>query len=205
MNINSLLICCGLAFLISCKEVVKTNDVQPQKQETVELANFIRYFVILDDTSFQYQTTKGTSKAITRAKANEFYLPESSFNDFKLSLYSVLRSDTGFVLNSKFIPAITKEERIACYKLCDSIMLNDNPKETIFACDSTSRIDYVTAIEFYEKWIMNKKDYSINKEIIGYAPLIYDWDKLKFKPSFYYFKSKDHFEKIKSQLQNSTK
>ncbi len=120
-------------------------------------------------------------------------------------MYDLLKGETGFVANSKLVPATTKEERIACYKICDSIIINENPKETAFACDSTSRIDYITAIEFYEKWTVNKTDFTINKEIFAYAPLINSYDQNKLKPSFYYFKNKEVFEQLKSQIQNPTK
>ncbi len=96
--------------------------------------------------------------------------------------------------------------------MCDSIseLIKDkNGKENwskpMWVCDTSSIVDNMHALEFYEKWSTDDGSCAISKETLGFA-VMSTWNKTRSpKASFYIFKNKAAYEIVKEKLAEQQK
>ncbi len=121
------------------------------------------------------------------------YMNKKEFNMFLYGVKEYLNNPGSYVYTFDAKKA-SKNDLRAIYTLCDSIDTyehDSNGNETIvkkWFCDSTSRINSIDRVEFYEQWYLNKEDYTIEKKILGYSLYSFDSDKEFYRHLFYVFK-----------------
>jgi hypothetical protein len=155
--------------------------------------------VLVTDTSEKYQMTKDSLFEIGALKTKLQYLPYKEFEYFKANLFNTLYNSNFLIADQNLKIAASRQEKRDVYVLCDSIKFDDK-SPAVFMCDSNTRINTVSAIEFYERWSLDTLSGQIKKEFLASAPLYFNYNLNVYKPSFYLFKNKEAYEQIKSQI-----
>lgn len=184
----------------------KTTKAAPAARR--EMARLIRTRVMIKDTS-----TLGTVTAtygdpsfpLSYHIADTYvnYLEPSYFYEFKQSIHKMARSKAALIYSGWNLDSPLKVKEITDrYTLCDSIIqvsVDADGNEIVtstFHCDSTSRIENVAAVNFYESWYFNESNAMIEKEVLAYEILSYDQDKNAFRPLFMIVKDEEARKKL---------
>jgi hypothetical protein len=185
--------------------------------DRIEITPFIVSKVILQDTLvlnrlFLKDTGyKGTfvDPGISYDNNPALYLEKKEFENLQSSVWTMMRDPKSKIflgLNgtapdwSK--PASKKELRDRFFR-CDTVPMSTydpNGNEIItavWACDSTSIIDGLGAIYFYETWYFNKANNMIEKEVLGYSLFQYIEEKQAFRQLFFVFRDEEALKKAK--------
>lgn len=161
------------------------------------LAKVIKTRVIINDTTKigtilqQYDSSNTLNEYIENNY--EKYLERRCFYQLKESIYKIAKTKNAIVYRNG--QRLTTKEIKELYTNCDSVEVlkcfggkNEAPSFTILSCDSTSKIENISAINFYETWVFNEKNKMIEKEVLAYQLEYYDFDKSLYIPLFMVFK-----------------
>lgn len=133
--------------------------------------------------------------------------PEEFLNDqqrkiFTDLMWSIIRKPGAEVFAGNVYQSVASAEDLKeRFIRCDSVVnvdSLDNPiSKPYFACDSTTIMDGVSMIYFYESWYLNPKTNLIEIETLGYSVWSYVPFKQAFKETFVVFRNSEAREKAK--------
>jgi hypothetical protein len=195
-----------LILLIGCKnenEKVIEKTTEDHAQLT-QLTQLISYKVFIRDADWK-AFVKADSLNAHGANVDEVmgtsvnYLTYKDYSMYLASLKTTILDSNSVMTDPKFKLASKFDERKGLFTICDSLQEENAGKTTtIFVCDSTSRVEQIVGLEFYESWSINKTTGEFLKEIIAFSPLtVGDGDKLI--PVYYFFKNKESIDLVKSK------
>jgi len=131
----------------------------------------------------------------------EEFLSAEQFNTFTKSLWMLIRNPQSKVYPgaSSVSKPWTAEELGERFMYCDSVVQvdeNDQPiGKAFWACDSTTIMDNIARITFYESWYLNTRTNLIEKETLGYSAWSYVKDKEAFREMFIVFRDEEAAKK----------
>lgn len=172
----------------------KKHSTKKNKEGRIEIVPFYRDRVMVQDLH-----EIDTSMYLVEP---EEFLDKTEYKIFKNAIWSIIRDPKSKVYNWIDELATAKElrDRVA---YCDSITESSFDSEgheiirARFLCDSTTIMDNLSCVEFYETWYLNTKTNLIEKETLGYAIWQYVKDKEAFREIFLVFKDDKAREKCK--------
>ncbi len=94
-----------------CKEETKIESAV--KTETVFTA-FIKYIVMVDDTTQKYQDEKWTKDFVQDPKSLISFLPIKEADEFKLKVYKLFKSDSAYVTDKNLVGVEKKRKSAGC-------------------------------------------------------------------------------------------
>ncbi len=211
-KITSLLAISVLLMSACSPKQEKTGEINGDR---IEITPLIVNRVIFQDTFLINRSYADSSKGKTITPHSSYdpnpalYLKDQEFNKMKEAVLAALHSSDSkvFLSNNGGAPDWTKpaskqeirEKMIVCDSIKESSFDADGneiltPK---FYCDSTSIMDQISQIYFYETWYFNKKSNMIEREVRGYSVYWYDAERQAFRQLFYVFKDEESFKTVK--------
>ena len=192
----------------------KENKTEASNSDRMEITRFIVNRVIFQDTLLINRELNDTAK--TKLEPHScydgnpaLYLKGEQFEKLKEAIWMVIKSPdskTFFNVNggppdwSQPAPKDVIRDKII---MCDSITessFDEKGNEILtakFYCDSSSIMDAVSQIYFYESWFLNKKTSMIERDVLGYSLYRYDAEKQGFRQLFYVFRDEEAFKTAK--------
>lgn len=164
------------------------------KEERIEIVPFYRERVMLQDLH-------DIDTNLYLVEPEEF-LSKEQYANYKSAIWTIIRNPKSKVydwVEQKAKP----EELMNRVAYCDSIKestFDAQGNETItsyFKCDSTSVMDNLSLVYFYESWYLNTKTNLIEKETLGFTVYCYVKEKEAFKELFTVFRDETVIEKCK--------
>lgn len=132
----------------------------------------------------------------------EEFLDQEAFSKFTDAIKAMIKDPKSKIFyggyETKPMTATNMKER---FMECDSVVPVDSLDNPIgphmWVCDSTSRMNEISRIYFYESWYLNTKTNLIEKETLGYAVWQYVADKEAYREMFIVFRDEKSAEKAK--------
>lgn len=170
----------------------KKHSSKKNKEERIEIVPFYRNLVSIQDLH-----ELDTNMYLVEP---EEFLSKQDYENFKNAMWSIIRQPKAKVYNGADQLSTAQELRDRVV-YCDSVINVDSLDNRIgapyWACDSTSVMDNLSRVEFYESWFLNTKTNLIEKETLGYAVWQYVKEKEAFREIFIVFKDDEAREKCK--------
>jgi hypothetical protein len=187
-------------------------------EDRIEITPFIVSKVILQDTLvinrlFAKDTGyKGTfiEPGFSYDNNPALYLEKREFENLQTSIWAMINEPKSKVflgLNGEapdWNKPVSKTDLRSRMMRCDTVAMSTfDPKgneiiTAVWACDSTSIMEGIAAICFYETWYFNKSNNMIEKEVLGYSVFQYVEDKQAFRQLFYVFRDEEALKKAKT-------
>ncbi len=192
---KKLIIFSVLALLVFTDCGRKKHSAKKSEEGRIEIVPFYRNHVMVQDLH-QIDTNQFLVEP-------EEFLSKAQYEIFKNAMWSVIRNPNSktFVSSSGFIKPSTIAEMRERFVRCDSVVevdSLDNPLgKPYYACDSTTIMNGVSMIYFFESWYLNPKTNLIEKETLGYSVWSYVPFKEAFKETFLVFRDEQAVEKAK--------
>lgn len=172
----------------------KKHNTKKGKEERIEIVPFFRERVMVQDLR-QIDTN------LYYVEKEEF-LSEKDYENFKSSMWSLIRNPKAKVYNWIDQQATVEElkDRVV---FCDSVQESTFDAKGVevitsrFMCDSVSAMNNLSMVYFYESWYLNTKTNLIEKETLGYSVYQYVKSKEAFRELFFVFKDDEAREKCK--------
>lgn len=181
-----------LALLVFTNCGRKKHKAKSTKEERIEIVPFYRNTVDVQDLH-----RLDTNLYLVEP---EEFLNKQQYENFKNAIWAIIRSPKSKVFDGsdQLSTADVLRDRVV---YCDSVVNVDSLDNRIGApywlCDSTSVMDNLSRVEFYESWYLNTKTNLIEKETLGYAVWQYVKDKEAFREIFVVFRDDEAREKCK--------
>jgi hypothetical protein len=183
-----------LALLVLTNCGRKKHTAKKENEERIEIVPFYRNSVMTQDLH-QIDTNQFLVEP-------EEFLSKQQYEIYKNAVWSMIRDPKSKVYDSadELSDAKDLKDRFA---YCDSVVesgFDAQGNEIItrgFRCDSTSVMNNLSRIEFYESWYLNTKTNLIEKETLGFAVWQYVKDKEAFRELFLVFRDEKAKEKCK--------
>jgi hypothetical protein len=191
---KKLLILSVLASLLFTDCGRKKHSSKATKEERIEIVPFYRERVMIQDLH-------DIDTNLYLVEPEEF-LNKEQYANYKSAIWSIIRNPNSKVYNWIDQKA-TAEELKSRVVYCDSVRessFDAQGNETIttsFMCDSTSVMDNLSLIYFYESWYLNTKTNLIEKETLGFSIYNYVKQKEAFREIFLVFKDEKAVEKCR--------
>lgn len=155
-----------------------------------------------------FYVNRVTIQDLHEIDTNEYFIEPQEFLDkqqyekFKSAIWSLIREPKSKVYNWVEQQATAKElhDRVA---YCDSITesyFDAQGNEVVkasFRCDSTTIMNNLSVVNFYETWYINSKTHLIEKETLGFSVWNYVKEKEAFREIFLVFKDEEARQKCK--------
>ncbi|MBK7669585.1 MAG: hypothetical protein IPJ32_20960 [Sphingobacteriaceae bacterium] len=189
---KKLIILSLLALLVFTNCGRKKHTAKKAKEERIEIVPFYR-------NSVDVQDLHRIDTNMYLVEPEEF-LNKQQYENFKNAMWQIIRNPKSKVFNGsdQLCTADVLRDRVV---YCDSVVNVDSLDNRIGApywlCDSTSVMDNLSRVEFYESWYLNTKTNLIEKETLGYAVWQYVKDKEAFREIFVVFRDDEAREKCK--------
>lgn len=191
---KKLIIFSVLALLVFTNCGRKKHSAKKAKEERIEIVPFYR-------NSVDVQDLHRLDTNLYLVEPEEF-LNKQQYENFKNAMWQIIRNPKSKAYNwiDQLATADVLHDRVA---YCDSIKVSSvdaEGNETIrsgFLCDSTSVMDNLSRVEFYESWYLNTKTNLIEKETLGYAVWNYVKEKEAFREIFLVFRDEEARQKCK--------
>jgi hypothetical protein len=189
------------------KPVSKTTAKSAAPVKT-EMARLIKTKVLIRDSS-SIQTVMNNygdpsspiAYHITDTYIN--YLEPSYYYEFKQNIYKIAHSKSALIFSGWDLKKpLTWREIFDKYAICDSldeISIDPEGNEIItkvFRCDSTSKIENVSAINFFESWTFNESSGMIEKDVLAYEILSFHPEKRGYMILFMVVKDEEARKKL---------
>ena len=187
-----------LVFFSACSR--KKHGEKNQTEERTEIIPFYQNIVTLKD---QHQIDTN----LFLVEPEEF-LDKESFARFTNAIWTLVRNPNSRVLyDAMDTTKVTYKDLIEHrFMECDSVIPVDSLDNPVgphmWACDSTSRINEISRIYFYESWYLNTKTNLIEKETLGYSVWQYVKDKEAYRELFVVFRDEKALEKARKYYFN---
>ncbi len=133
----------------------------------------------------------------------EEFLNEQQLKVLTDAMWAIIRNPTArvFVSSPDFNKPATVTQLRERFVRCDSVIEMDTLGNAIskpyFACDSSTIMNGVSMIYFFESWYLNTKTNLIEKETLGYSVFSYVPFKEAFKEVFLVFRDQQAIDKAK--------
>ncbi len=137
----------------------------------------------------------------------EEFLDRESFARLTNAMWALVRNPNSRVFYDGFdTTRIAKDFIQNKLMQCDSVIPVDSLDNTVgphmWVCDSTSRMNEISRIIFFESWLMNPKTNLIEKETLGYSVWQYVKDKEAYRELFVVFRDEKAVKKAKKYYFN---
>lgn len=181
-----------LALLVFTNCGRKKHKAKSTKEERIEIVPFYRNTVDVQDLH-----RLDTNLYLVEP---EEFLNKQQYENFKNAIWAIIRSPKSKVFDGsdQLSTADVLRDRVV---YCDSVVnvdsLDNRIGDPYWLCDSTSVMDNLSRVEFYESWYLNTKTNLIEKETLGYAVWQYVKDKEAFREIFVVFRDDEAREKCK--------
>lgn len=172
----------------------KKHSVKKTQEERIEIVPFYRNRVMIQDLH-QIDTNKYLVEP-------EEFLNKSQYETFKTAMWSIIRNPKAKVYsgpNDTYSTDVLKDK----VSKCDSVMESSFDAEgneivtTRFMCDSTSIMDNLSLVYFFESWYLNAKTNLIEKETLGFVLWNYVKQKEAYREIFIVFRDEEARQKCK--------
>jgi hypothetical protein len=199
---------CGLIVFTSCGR--ENAREEHSSKGRIEISPYKVTEVILKDT-MQVKTAYAKCDS-GRATLYEFaqdycnphmYLNAQQFGEFQKAIWMMVREPKSKIYKAVDAPQMTTKDMRYMFRKCDSMQqISYDPKgnevtNTVFVCDSTSLVDQVNKIVFYESWYFNPANNMIERDVLGYAVWSYMMDKEAWRELFFVFRDEESLKKVK--------
>ena len=155
-----------------------TNTGQPvESKQKHDMARLIVTVVLLKDTTAVNDSKKHKNAASSNNMYNQTtytFLDPSLFSEFRTNIFKIANTSDAMVFYSSYglrNRLSSKDIKEQFYSCISNPNANQADENTFLLCDSTSRLESVAAIKFYETWYFNTSTKMIEKEVLGYEPL----------------------------------
>lgn len=189
---KKLIILSVLALLVFTDCGRKKHTAKKVKEERIEIVPFYRNKVMVQDLH-EIDTN------LYLVEQEEF-LSKPQYENFKRAMWQIIRNPKSRAFNGPDYKYTAEDLRFKVV-YCDSVIpvdSLDNPiGKPFLACDSTTVMDNLSRVEFYESWYLNTKTNLIEKETLGYAVWNYVKEKEAFREIFVVFRDDEAREKCK--------
>ncbi|HWY10905.1 MAG TPA: hypothetical protein VN026_06260 [Bacteroidia bacterium] len=185
-------------FVSACSR--KKHSEKNKTEERIEIIPFYQNQVTLKDLH-QIDTN------LFLVEPEEF-LDKESFIRFTNAMWALVKNPNSKVFYDGYdTTKVTYKDLIEHrFMQCDSVIpvdsLNNPVGPHLWACDSTSRMNEISRIYFYESWYLNTKTNLIEKETLGYSVWQYVKDKDAYRELFVVFCDEKAVEKAKKYYFN---
>lgn len=181
-----------------------------ESKERIEISPYKVTEVILKDT-MQVKTAYAKCDS-GRATMYEFsrdycsphvYLNMQQFGEFQKAVWGMVRQPKSKVLKSIGGPAFSARDLRSMFKRCDSLeqisydAKGNEMSNTVFVCDSTSLVEQINKVVFYESWYFNPASNMIERDLLGYAVYAYMADKEAWRELFFVMRDEKSLEKVR--------
>lgn len=189
---KKLIILSVMALLVFANCGRKKHKTKSAKEERIELVPFYR-------NSVDVQDLHRIDTNLYLVEPEEF-LNKQQYENFKNAIWQIIRNPKSKVFDGpdKISTADVLRDRVV---YCDSVVnvdaLDNRIGAPYWACDSTSVMDNLSRVEFYESWYLNTKTNLIEKETLGYAVWNYVKEKEAFREILVVFRDDEAREKCK--------
>ncbi len=171
----------------------KKHTAKKNKEERIEIVPFYRNRVMVKDLH-----ELDTNMYLVE---QEEFLNKQQLKVLTAAMWSVIKNPGSKVFTNDLYKPAGAAELKERFIRCDSVIpvdSLDNPIGKAFlSCDSTTIMDGVSLIYFFESWYLNTKTNLIEKETLGYAVWSYVPFKEAFKETFIVFRDEEAREKCK--------
>jgi hypothetical protein len=193
-----------LVLLFSCSRPVK------EDKKRIEISPYKVTEVILKDT-MQVKTAYAKCDS-GRATMFEFaqdycnphvYLNAQQFSEFQKAIWIMVRQPKSKIYKALDGPQATMQDMRSMFKRCDSVeQISYDAKGVemttpVFVCDSTSLVDQINKVVFFESWYFNPSNNMIERDVLGYSVWAYMLDKEAWRELFYVVKDEESLKKLK--------
>jgi hypothetical protein len=178
----------AVAVFVSCGRKHKSKPDE-KKQARIEIVPFYKNKVYLQDLHLI-----DTSQFLVEP---EEFLTDEQYAKFTKAMWTLIRDPKGkaFPGSMSATKAYSATELKTRFVTCDSVVQvdeNDQPiGKPFLSCDSTSRMNNLAVIYFYESWYLNTKTNLIEKETLGYSVWNYVKEKEAFREMFTVFRDEE--------------
>jgi hypothetical protein len=177
----------------------KNESLNSENSNRTVLKPCIQTSVLLKDTMRVMNIDKDLSIHEVNYMYNKemHYLMLSEFNELKKNIWQLIKKPDYFVYSDLLGNPLTSKELRDKFIMCDSISeegvdAKGNVIEIAsYVCDSISRFESISKINFFETWYVNKSTNLIEKEVIGYQVLSFDSEKEAYRELFFVVRNEE--------------
>ncbi len=183
-----------LALLVFTNCGRKKHTAKKAKEDRIEIVPFYR-------NSVDVQDLHRLDTNLYLVEPEEF-LNKQQYENFKNAMWQIIRNPKSKAYNwiDQLATADVLKDRVSYCDSIKEISVDAEGNETVksgFLCDSTSVMDNLSRVEFYESWYLNTKTNLIEKETLGYAVWNYVKEKEAFREIFLVVRDEEAREKCK--------
>ncbi|MCW3077183.1 MAG: hypothetical protein JWO32_1792 [Bacteroidetes bacterium] len=194
------------AIIYGCRPT--SSEESSKSTSRFEISAYKETEVILKDT-MQVRTAYSRSDSGRMSMydfANNYshphlYLNSQQFAAFESAVWLLVKDPKSKVYRSSGKPVAAKELS-DLFKRCDSIeQISYDPKgneerKLVFVCDSTSLVEQINKIVFFESWYFNPTTNLIERDLLGYSIWAFMLEKEAWQEVFMVFSDEESYKKV---------